>query len=120
MPHPNRKKLAKSLKALVRSQETKCRSCGYPDVVSDLLIQRFQKRHRRLWWRYHRDRDWLVRGTVDDVVRAGFEAANHGMFAVRLEIDHIIPVAHGGTNDRLNLQILCDYCNAYKGSRVLA
>ena len=35
-----------------------------------------------------------------------------------LEIDHIIPVALGGTNAVENLQILCTTCNARKGARL--
>lgn len=31
-----------------------------------------------------------------------------------LEIDHIIPVANGGTNDERNLQVLCYECNMDK------
>lgn len=33
------------------------------------------------------------------------------------QIDHIQPLARGGTNDRLNLQLLCGHCNASKGAR---
>ncbi|MDL2253431.1 DEAD/DEAH box helicase family protein [Ruminococcaceae bacterium OttesenSCG-928-I18] len=34
---------------------------------------------------------------------------------VRLEIDHIVPVKHGGTTTMDNLQILCQVCNLEKG-----
>ena len=34
-----------------------------------------------------------------------------------LTIDHITPLASGGSNDRSNLQTLCRSCNAKKGSR---
>jgi hypothetical protein len=34
----------------------------------------------------------------------------------RLEVDHIIPVAKGGTDDRHNLQTLCRTCNRKKGA----
>ena len=34
----------------------------------------------------------------------------------RLEIDHIVPIARGGTSDTSNLQCLCCRCNAKKGS----
>ncbi|MBI3810623.1 MAG: HNH endonuclease, partial [Nitrospirae bacterium] len=33
---------------------------------------------------------------------------------VTLEVDHIIPVAEGGTNDPKNLQTLCWSCNQGK------
>lgn len=35
---------------------------------------------------------------------------------LRLEIDHIVPIAQGGTSDESNLQCLCWRCNAKKGS----
>ena len=34
-----------------------------------------------------------------------------------LEVDHIIPVAKGGTNDTENLQMLCKPCNMSKGAK---
>ena len=35
---------------------------------------------------------------------------------LRLEVDHIIPIAQGGKSDESNLQYLCWRCNAAKGS----
>lgn len=37
----------------------------------------------------------------------------------RLEIDHIKPVAHGGSNHLRNLQVLCRPCNASKGCKLV-
>lgn len=34
------------------------------------------------------------------------------------EVDHIIPIASGGNNDRLNLQSLCKLCNAEKSDNI--
>lgn len=33
------------------------------------------------------------------------------------QIDHVLPLALGGSNDRLNIQLLCGPCNASKGPR---
>lgn len=32
-----------------------------------------------------------------------------------LVLDHIIPIRWGGTNDEVNLQLLCGACNSAKG-----
>lgn len=35
----------------------------------------------------------------------------------RLHVDHIIPVSMGGTDDEVNLRVLCEWHNLSKGSR---
>jgi diadenosine tetraphosphate (Ap4A) HIT family hydrolase/5-methylcytosine-specific restriction endonuclease McrA len=51
--------------------------------------------------------------------RAGFRCELCGVSADErsLEVDHILPRRHGGTDDRSNLQALCYRCNANKGAR---
>jgi 5-methylcytosine-specific restriction endonuclease McrA len=38
-------------------------------------------------------------------------------FWVLLEIDHIVPIRHGGTHDPNNLRALCQPCNSRKGHK---
>jgi hypothetical protein len=38
----------------------------------------------------------------------------------RLEIEHILPRAHGGTNDESNLWLSCPLCNRHKADRTSA
>lgn len=39
------------------------------------------------------------------------------LFLVKFEVDHVIPLALGGGNDKTNLQILCMPCNRSKGAK---
>jgi len=36
----------------------------------------------------------------------------------RLEFDHIVPVAKGGSNTERNIQLLCEACNRAKGTNI--
>jgi hypothetical protein len=35
-----------------------------------------------------------------------------------LEVDHIIPEAHGGSTDETNLTLACPLCNSYKSDQI--
>lgn len=37
---------------------------------------------------------------------------------IELQVDHVIPLHHGGTNDLENLQALCTRCNNAKGPKL--
>ena len=44
--------------------------------------------------------------------------SNHGLFDESgFQIDHIVEVTNGGTNDITNLQVLCPCCHAVKTKR---
>ncbi len=47
------------------------------------------------------------------ISRDGFKCQCCG-YCEQLEVDHIIPVVHGGLNDDSNLQTLCNKCNGIK------
>ncbi len=55
------------------------------------------------------------------LARDGYTCQYCGRYgqAVRLEIDHIVPVSKGGTNDVKNLVTACFDCNRAKGTRLL-
>lgn len=55
------------------------------------------------------ERDGFVCGICGDEIESG-----------DLHIDHILPVARGGTNDLDNLQPAHSFCNISKGARVVA
>jgi hypothetical protein len=38
----------------------------------------------------------------------------------RLEIEHVIPLAKGGSNDQSNLWLACPLCNRFKGDKTSA
>ena len=48
--------------------------------------------------------------------RDGFNCAFCGTYE-DLEVDHVIPVSKGGSNDLDNLQLLCKTCNTSKGAK---
>lgn len=54
-------------------------------------------------------------------LRDGFKCQECGAYPARdrlvwLEVDHVVPVAKGGTDDLSNLQTLCNHCNTGKGT----
>lgn len=50
--------------------------------------------------------------------RDGFGCAACGEPSPDLQIDHIVPLVEGGSNDFDNLQLLCARCNATKSDKV--
>jgi hypothetical protein len=49
--------------------------------------------------------------------RCGYCLSPQHLVMARLEIEHIIPVARGGSSDESNLWLSCPLCNGAKGDR---
>jgi HNH endonuclease len=49
--------------------------------------------------------------------RCGYCLSPQRLVMARLEIEHIIPKAKGGTSDESNLWLCCPICNRHKGDR---
>lgn len=81
------------------------------------LTARELRLRRRQWAKCKTRRDLYAR-----IAEGGYSCAlcsAESVFtggAAYLVIDHIIPLARGGTNDDINLQVLCEGCNARKGA----
>lgn len=52
--------------------------------------------------------------------RCGYCLSPQHFVMARLEIEHIIPLAQGGTSDETNLWVACPLCNRYKGDKTTA
>lgn len=50
--------------------------------------------------------------------RCGYCLSPQHLVMARLEIEHIIPLARGGTSDESNLWLSCPLCNGAKAGRV--
>jgi hypothetical protein len=51
--------------------------------------------------------------------RCGYCLSPQRLVMARLEIEHIIPRARGGTNDESNLWLSCPLCNRHKADRTV-
>ena len=52
--------------------------------------------------------------------RCGYCLAPQHLVMARLEIEHIIPLARGGSDDESNLWLACPICNGHKSDKVEA
>ncbi|MEL6606215.1 MAG: HNH endonuclease signature motif containing protein [Cyanobacteria bacterium J06614_10] len=52
--------------------------------------------------------------------RCGYCLSPQRLVMARLEIEHIIPLIKGGTNDESNLWLACPLCNGHKSSKTEA
>lgn len=72
-------------------------------------------------WEDHANSELRPRGGISGQLRyrvllkSKHQCAHCGI-AEGLQVDHIVPVARGGTNEIENLQMLCGLCNRRKGA----
>ena len=52
--------------------------------------------------------------------RCGYCLSPQRLVMARLEIEHVVPLAAGGTSDESNLWLSCPLCNRAKGSQTAA
>ncbi|PZO16897.1 MAG: hypothetical protein DCF25_11930 [Leptolyngbya foveolarum] len=52
--------------------------------------------------------------------RCGYCLSPQRLVMARLEIEHIIPLIKGGTNNESNLWLACPLCNGHKSSKIKA
>ncbi len=52
--------------------------------------------------------------------RCGYCLSPQHLVMARLEIEHIIPLAMGGTDEEANLSLACPICNAHKSDKIAA
>lgn len=90
-------------------------------VLCEQKLAEYLQRRGEFIWQHRRKSTGYVSGTLKYEVlkRAKFHCDLCGVSAeVRaLEVDHIIPKNHGGSDDMSNLQALCYSCNAMKRDR---
>jgi len=51
--------------------------------------------------------------------RCGYCLSPQHLVMARLEIEHIIPLSKGGSNDEANLWLACPLCNRYKSDKTV-
>jgi DNA-directed RNA polymerase subunit RPC12/RpoP len=56
----------------------------------------------------------------DAKYRCGYCLSSQKLVMARLEIEHIIPLSKGGSNDESNLWLACPLCNSHKASKIEA
>lgn len=52
--------------------------------------------------------------------RCGYCLSPQSLVMARLEVEHILPLALGGTSEEANLWLACPLCNRHKGSKTTA
>jgi diadenosine tetraphosphate (Ap4A) HIT family hydrolase/5-methylcytosine-specific restriction endonuclease McrA len=89
--------------------------------LCDEAVEDYRGRRGDRIYQHRRSAPGDISGSVryEVLKRAGFRCELCGVPAdeAALEVDHIIPRRHGGSDELTNLQALCWRCNANKGAR---
>jgi hypothetical protein len=102
------------------------------EATEALLIKHFVLRRERQYERVRREVEALenveklqdaTREPIPDSVRLFVWQRDKGQCVKcgsheKLEFDHIIPIAAGGSNTERNVQLLCEACNRSKGATI--
>jgi ATP adenylyltransferase len=97
------------------------------DQIEDLIhlcdekLEAYIKKRGEKIWSHRKLSEGYISGTIryEVLKRAKFHCELCGISALEkaLEVDHILPRKHGGTDELSNFQALCYSCNAMKGAR---
>jgi len=82
----------------------------------DLDGKKLKKRHRRVETGYTSREAWELLKRLYDYT---CPCCGKREPDIKLTKDHIVPVCMGGTSFIENLQVLCERCNAEKGTQVI-
>jgi ATP adenylyltransferase len=89
--------------------------------LCDEKLEDYIKKRGDKIWSHRKLSEGYISGTIryEVLKRAKFHCELCGISAMEkaLEVDHIIPRKHGGTDESSNFQALCYSCNATKGAR---
>ncbi|MFI5391708.1 MAG: HIT domain-containing protein, partial [Bacteriovoracales bacterium] len=89
--------------------------------LCDEKLEGYIKKRGDKIWSHRKLSEGYISGTIryEVLKRAKFHCELCGISAMEkaLEVDHIIPRKHGGTDESSNFQALCYSCNAAKGAR---
>ena len=102
-----------------QTHEARARRAAYMKTPAGKAAMRVQNHRRRTSGRWSK-------GLFDQLMldQHGRCAGSHCRApfseAVRAEMDHVLPVARGGTNSDDNAQLLCMTCNRSKGAKTMA
>lgn len=88
---------------------------AYWEQVERIKKQKEEKRKKsREAKRRRKQRQKISRPKVLEKFKYRCVRCGYNEFFTALDIDHIIPVSHGGINEISNLQVLCSNCHRYK------